>query len=302
MYEIELEGTTKKGEKYNASGIYNPNDNTLTILKDSEWAPSIASGNSGCYKQIKTFRDEIIKRGIVDIAKNKFADNYIRKGEMGGTPISSTAKIICGTGQSTDSWRIKGNNSEKLLDRLEKDGIVVKVGKNRQWIEPGKRKALSNAAGSMPALPEEPEQTTSANVPRENKESPNEKISKKIEEEGYLRQNVIFYGVPGCGKSHRINALLHLDDKVNGLEKEYYKRILFHPEYSYSDFVGQLRPEVGDDNKITYKFVPGAFTEILRDAYKDREHNYFLIIEEINRGNAPRFSAICSNCWIERTE
>lgn len=103
----------------------------------------------------------------------------------------------------------------------------------------------------------------------------------------YLGQNVIFYGVPGCGKSHRINALLHLDDKVNGLEKEYYKRILFHPEYSYSDFVGQLRPEVGDDNKITYKFVPGPFTEILLDAYKDREHDYFLIIEEINRGNAP---------------
>ena len=103
----------------------------------------------------------------------------------------------------------------------------------------------------------------------------------------YLGQNIIFYGVPGCGKSHRINELLHLDDEKNGLKKEYYKRILFHPEYSYSDFVGQLRPVTEGGNKITYKFAPGPFTEILCDAYKDREHDYFLIIEEINRGNAP---------------
>lgn len=102
----------------------------------------------------------------------------------------------------------------------------------------------------------------------------------------YLGQNIIFYGVPGCGKSHRINELLHLDDEKNGLKKEYYKRILFHPEYSYSDFVGQLRP-VTEDGKITYEISPGPFTEILLDAYKDQEHDYFLIIEEINRGNAP---------------
>ena len=133
---------------------------------------------------------------------------------------------------------------------------------------------------------EESSRSASANAPQENNESLNEKISKEIEGEGYLRQNVIFYGVPGCGKSHRINALLHLDDKVNGLEKEYYKRILFHPEYSYSDFVGQLRPVTKGKN-ITYQFDPGPFTEILCDAYKDREHEYFLIIEEINRGNAP---------------
>ena len=133
---------------------------------------------------------------------------------------------------------------------------------------------------------EESSRSASANAVQGIGKSLNEKISEEIDREGYLHQNVIFYGVPGCGKSHRINALLHLDDKVNGLEKEYYKRILFHPEYSYSDFVGQLRP-VTEGKNITYQFDPGSFTEILCDAYKDREHDYFLIIEEINRGNAP---------------
>lgn len=133
---------------------------------------------------------------------------------------------------------------------------------------------------------EESEQLNSENASQETSINPNEKISGEVEQEGFLHQNVIFYGVPGCGKSHRINELLHLDDPVNGLKKEYYKRILFHPEYSYSDFVGQLRP-VTEGKNITYQFVPGPFTEILCDAYKDREHEYFLIIEEINRGNAP---------------
>ena len=106
---------------------------------------------------------------------------------------------------------------------------------------------------------------------------------------GYLHQNVIFYGVPGCGKSFFIENLLKTKDddgKIIDMPRSYYKRILFHPEYSYSDFVGQLRP-VTEGEKITYQFDPGPFTEILLDAYKDREHNYFLIIEEINRGNAP---------------
>ena len=50
--------------------------------------------------------------------------------------------------------------------------------------------------------------------------------------------------------------------------------------------MGQIRP-VTEGGNITYTFVPGPFTEILKDAYLDQEHEYFLIIEEINRGNAP---------------
>lgn len=105
-----------------------------------------------------------------------------------------------------------------------------------------------------------------------------------------LSLNTIFYGVPGCGKSHKINEILHIGNKFkeigNALNEKYYKRILFHPEYTHSDFVGQIMPvTIGD--KIEYRFQPGPFVEILRDALKNETKNYFLIIEEINRGNAP---------------
>ena len=92
--------------------------------------------------------------------------------------------------------------------------------------------------------------------------------------------NVLLYGVPGSGKSWTI-------------EHEYCKkgtvveRLVFHPDYTYSDFVGQILPAVSDDGQVSYKFTPGPFTNILREAYNHPQKEYILIIEEINRGNAP---------------
>ncbi len=64
------------------------------------------------------------------------------------------------------------------------------------------------------------------------------------------------------------------------------ERLVFHPDYTYSDFIGQILPDVSDGS-VTYKFTPGPFTKIMKKAYEDPENEYFLIIEEINRGNAP---------------
>lgn len=92
--------------------------------------------------------------------------------------------------------------------------------------------------------------------------------------------NVLLYGVPGSGKSWTI-------------EHEYCKpgtnveRLVFHPDYTYSDFIGQILPNVADDGQVSYKFTAGPFTNILADAYQNPDKEYILIIEEINRGNAP---------------
>ena len=91
--------------------------------------------------------------------------------------------------------------------------------------------------------------------------------------------NIILYGVPGCGKSHEIKTNYCND-------KKYMERVVFHPDYTYSDFVGQILPKT-DGEKISYPFTPGPFTTILKKAVQDPEHMYFLVIEEINRGNAP---------------
>lgn len=92
--------------------------------------------------------------------------------------------------------------------------------------------------------------------------------------------NKIFYGVPGCGKSFHVKKLVD-----NIVSPFYYERTIFYPDYSYSDFVGQLVPTKNGTN-ITYDFKPGIFTTILTKALQDPDHDYYLVIEEINRGNA----------------
>lgn len=92
--------------------------------------------------------------------------------------------------------------------------------------------------------------------------------------------NVLLYGVPGSGKSWTIeHEYCKKDSNV--------ERLVFHPDYTYSDFIGQILPNVSEDGQVSYKFTPGPFTNILSDAYSNPGKEYILIIEEINRGNAP---------------
>lgn len=97
-------------------------------------------------------------------------------------------------------------------------------------------------------------------------------------------ENILLYGVPGAGKSHEIKTKYCSDEK-------YMERVVFHPDYMYSDFVGQILPRVEKDeagkDKLKYIFTPGPFTKMLKKAENDPENYYYLVIEELNRGNAP---------------
>ncbi|OWV00061.1 hypothetical protein B7993_16165, partial [Fibrobacter sp. UWH3] len=62
---------------------------------------------------------------------------------------------------------------------------------------------------------------------------------------------------------------------------------MFHPEYSNADFVGQIFPYVKPNNGgVEYRFKPGPFAEVIRRAFRNPTEPFFLVIEEINRGNA----------------
>lgn len=115
--------------------------------------------------------------------------------------------------------------------------------------------------------------------------------SQKKAPEPYAKQpsQIIYYGVPGCGKSYEVNKVINAElDKYGVTDKEYHKvRCVFHPEYCNADFVGQIYPYVKPDNGgVEYRFKPGPFAEIVRRAYRNPAEPFFLIIEEINRGNA----------------
>lgn len=125
-------------------------------------------------------------------------------------------------------------------------------------------------------------------------------LSKEQYSDKLISHQVIYYGAPGTGKSHRIK------EQLEGVQKENIFRITFHPDSDYSTFVGAYKPtrsqrplyglfgketvrlKDGEDlseDIITYKFIPQAFLNAYMQAYKKTNENVYLIIEEINRGN-----------------
>lgn len=89
-------------------------------------------------------------------------------------------------------------------------------------------------------------------------------------------ENIIFYGAPGTGKTHTVDAL------VDG---KFCVRTVFHPDMQNSDFVGALKPVMQED-RVTYSFSPGPFALALRNALAKPDREIYLVIEELNRAPA----------------
>lgn len=126
--------------------------------------------------------------------------------------------------------------------------------------------------------------------------------SSVINRNPHSSRQVIYYGAPGTGKSHKIKEIL----AGQNIQKENIFRTTFHPDSDYSTFVGAYKPTRGkkplyglngsttvrmqEDGKplneetITYNFIPQAFLNAYIRSYQTTD-NVYLIIEEINRGN-----------------
>jgi 5-methylcytosine-specific restriction endonuclease McrBC GTP-binding regulatory subunit McrB len=107
----------------------------------------------------------------------------------------------------------------------------------------------------------------------------------------------ILFGSPGTGKSHRIEHVIIPKD-LGITSRENVIKTVFHPEYTYGDFMGKLVP-ITRSGKVEYNYYEGHFLRALSQAYKniyrayDKEGNKIsepdnvaLVIDEINRGNS----------------
>lgn len=94
-----------------------------------------------------------------------------------------------------------------------------------------------------------------------------------------MHNQEIYYGAPGTGKSFLVK-----DTLLNGVPERKIFRVTIHPEYTYSDFIGQLLPEATSTG-INFRFHKGPFTEAMVEAYSDSSKEVFLVMEELSRGN-----------------
>jgi 5-methylcytosine-specific restriction protein B len=118
----------------------------------------------------------------------------------------------------------------------------------------------------------------------------------------------IIYGPPGTGKTYwarqaavdlaaiaafgRPIAELTSDERetVEGTDRipGLVRWCTFHPAYGYEDFIEGFRPQLNAANQLVFERCSGVFKKLCDDADGAPSKNFFLLVDEINRGDIPR--------------
>ena len=93
------------------------------------------------------------------------------------------------------------------------------------------------------------------------------------------KQNIILQGPPGTGKTWLARKLAYA--LVGRKDDSNVRPVQFHPNLSYEDFVRGWRPQGNGQLSL----VNGPFLQLVEQARSDRDSDYVMVIEEINRGN-----------------
>ena len=94
------------------------------------------------------------------------------------------------------------------------------------------------------------------------------------------KRQVIFQGPPGTGKTFIAQKLA----KFLAGSGERVTLVQFHPSYAYEDFVQGFRPKM-ENGQPGFELRDGPLLRIAEKARSDSNNDYYLIIDEINRGN-----------------
>ena len=92
------------------------------------------------------------------------------------------------------------------------------------------------------------------------------------------KKNIILQGAPGVGKTYISKRLAY--SLLGCKDKSRVSLVQFHQSYSYEDFIMGYRPSADG-----FKLKNGVFYEFCKKARDDEQHDYYFIIDEINRGN-----------------
>ena len=246
----------------NISGL-NAGDNLFTIA-----LLNIMNGDECSMKEI--FKNWLLENGLQSSSVNAYI----------GTINLTTKEAIEDQILSKDIFEIN--------DIIELDQLIEKLLTNDKFL---KRKEIGHN-----------QNTSSLNHYRQflmdyikiqNNENKNETYDKNkflnevfIDENKYnsivsileKKKNIILEGAPGVGKTFMAKRLAY--SIIGAKDNSKVELIQFHQSYSYEDFIEGYRPS--DDG---FELRRGLFYKLCNKASNDKDNNYYIIIDEINRGN-----------------
>ncbi len=167
----------------------------------------------------------------------------------------------------------------------------------------------------VPALPVRPQRAPILPPPATSDDPlpsvplpPLDPLAARVEAALHRRGQVILHGPPGTGKTYsalriarELAARRRFGTPFAGLDDTRRREIdgagagdglvrvcSFHPGYGYEDFVEGLRPGIGTTGALIFTARPGVFRRLCGDAAAAPDRSFFLVIDEINRGDVPR--------------
>ena len=237
--------------------------------------------------------------------KGREVYNFVRSISERDLVLACDGKTVLGVGRITGGYDYEPSSdfphrrpvewlSIEEWELPQQEGLqttVYRMHRHPENLVEAERKLLSPGPGPLP-----------------NGKKPLSGIPGRIQAVLERKKQVILYGPPGTGKTYwaelaaRELAAHHSfgvsydrltstqrkvvngsDDTADGLVR----MCTFHPAYGYEDFLEGLRPEVLDE-ELVFEPRDGIFKVLCDDAWKQPERNFYLIIDEINRGDIPR--------------
>lgn len=121
------------------------------------------------------------------------------------------------------------------------------------------------------------------------------------------KSQVVLYGPPGTGKTYwaertandlaALNAYGKLFETLDESERTavighgdnagLVRLCCFHPAYGYEDFLEGYRPKTVN-GQVSFELRDGVFKKLCKDADASPQRSFYLIVDEINRGDIPR--------------
>jgi len=121
------------------------------------------------------------------------------------------------------------------------------------------------------------------------------------------KSQVVLYGPPGTGKTYwaertandlaALSAYGKLFEALDETERAavighgdnagLVRLCCFHPAYGYEDFLEGYRPKTVN-GQVSFELRDGVFKKLCKDANASPERSFYLIVDEINRGDIPR--------------